>query len=78
MKSLPVLACQFLKINYFTLWKPPFFRAVDLILTVKYNIIIIVMNTDKKISFLFKMYKKSKNWHILGLPFGLKPINLNK
>ena len=29
--------------------------------------IIIVMNTDKK-KFLFKIYKKSKNWRILSLP----------
>ena len=42
----------------------------------KSNIIIIVMNTDKKISFLFKIYKNSKTWSISGLPFGLKPINL--
>ena len=39
--------------------------------------IIIVVNADKKISFLFKIYQNSKNWRILGLPFGLKPINLN-
>ena len=44
---------------------------------VKSNIIIIVMNTDKKICFLFKIYKNSKNWRFLGLPFGLKPINFN-
>ena len=44
---------------------------------VKSNIIIIVKNTDKKISFLFRFYKNSKNLRILGLPFGLKPINLN-
>ena len=35
------------------------------------------MNTDKNISFLFKIYKNSKNWRILGLPFGLKPIIVN-
>ena len=35
------------------------------------------MITDKKISFLFKIYKISKNWRILGLSFGLKPINMN-
>ena len=38
---------------------------------------IIVMNTDKKISFLFEIYKISKSLRILGLSFGLKPINLN-
>ena len=30
------------------------------------------MNADKKVSFLLKIYKNSKNWHILGLPFGLE------
>ena len=35
------------------------------------------MNTEKKISFLVKIFKISKNWRILGLTFGLKPINLN-
>ena len=35
------------------------------------------MNTDKKMIFYFKNYKISKNWRILGLSFGLKPINLN-
>ena len=57
MNPLPVLACQFFKINYFSL----FFRTVDLILIVKADIIINVLNTDKKISFLFKIYKISKN-----------------
>ena len=51
--------------------------TVDLILIVKPDIIIIVMNTDKKISFLLNIYNNSKNWRILSLPFGLKPINLN-
>ena len=66
-----------LKWTIYTLRKTPFFRWVDLILIVKSDIIIIGMNTDKKISFLFKIYKNSKNWRILGLPFRLKPINLN-
>ena len=39
--------------------------------------LLIVMNTDQKISFLFKIYKNSKNWRILRFPFELKPINLN-
>ena len=66
-----------LKLTIYTLRKTPFFRTIDLILIVKSDIIIIVMNTVKKISFLFFIYKNSKNWRILGLPFGLKPINLN-
>ena len=41
--------------------KHPFSRTVDLILIVMSDIIIIVMNTDKKISFLFKIYKNLKN-----------------
>ena len=65
------------KLSIYTLWKTPFFRTVYLILIVKSDIIIIVMNTDKKISFLFKIYKYSKNWRILDLPFGLNPIILN-
>ena len=36
-----------------------------------------MMNTEKKISYLFKTFKNSKNWRILGLTFGLQPINLN-
>ena len=35
------------------------------------------MNTEKKIIFLLEIFKNSKNWRILGLTFGLKPINLN-
>ena len=59
MGPLPVLACQFFKINLLHTSKTPFFRAVDLILIVKSDIMIIVINTDKKISyFLFKIYKK--------------------
>ena len=46
---------------FYTLRKAPFFRTVDLILIVKPDIIIIVMNTDKEISFLFKIYKSSRN-----------------
>ena len=69
---LPVLLCQFFKINYLHASKLKkvrvqrsgidtnkyytFFRKVDLILIVKSDIIIIAMNTDKKISFLFKIY----------------------
>ena len=44
------------------LGKTPFFKAVDLILIVKSDIIIIVMNTDKKISFLFKIYKNATHF----------------
>ena len=51
MNPLRVLACQFFKINNLHTSKTPFFRTVDLILIVKSNIIIIVMNTDKKIRF---------------------------
>ena len=52
--------------------------AVDLILIVKSNIIIIMMNTDKKIiSFYLEFFKNSKNWRILGLSFGLNLINFN-
>ena len=76
MNPLPILACQFFKINYLHTSKNTLFRKVDLILIVKYDMIINVMNTDKK-KFLFKIYKNSKNWRILSLPFGLKLINLN-
>ena len=41
--------------------KTPFFRTVDLVLIVKFDIIIIVMNTDKKISFYLKLTKKTRN-----------------
>ena len=61
MNPLLVLACQFFKINYLHPSKNPFFRTVDLILIVKSDIIIIVMNADKKIFFLFKIYKSSKD-----------------
>ena len=74
MNPLPFLACKFFKKDFLHSSKTPIFRRVDLILKVKPNIIIILMNTDKKISFLFKIYKNSKNRPILGLPFGLKPI----
>ena len=50
--------------------------VVALILTVKSNIIIIVMSTEKKISFLVKIYKNSKNCRILGLPFGLTETHI--
>ena len=50
---LPVLAFQFFKMNYLHTSKTPFFRTVDLILIVKSNILIIVMNTDKKVSSFF-------------------------
>ena len=49
------------KINYYTVRKTPIFRRVDLILIVKPDIIIIVMNTGKKISFLLIKYKSLKN-----------------
>ena len=59
---LPVLAYQFFKISYLHTLKNTLFRTVDLILIVKSNsIIIILMNTDKKIRFLFKIYKNLKN-----------------
>ena len=47
------------------------------ILIFKAVITIIVMITNNKISFLFKIYKTYKNWRILGLALGLKPTNLN-
>ena len=50
-----------LKKTIYTLRKIHFFRTIDLILIVKSDIIIIVMNTVKKLSFLFKIYKNSKN-----------------
>ena len=71
MNPLPFLACHFFKIIYLhSLKKTPLFRTVDLILIVKSDIVIIMLNADKKISFLFKIYKNSKNWRILGLPRG--------
>ena len=54
MNPLPILPCQFFKINYLHISKNTLFRSVDLILVVKSDIIISVMNTDKKIKFLFK------------------------
>ena len=60
MNPFPVLACKFFKINYLHTSKNTLFRTVDLILIVKSDIIIIVMNTDKKISYLFKIYKNSQ------------------
>ena len=58
MNPLPVLACQFLKINYLYTSKTPFFRTVYLILIVKSDIIIIVMNTVKKVSFFILNLQK--------------------
>ena len=60
---LPVFACQFFKINDLHASKTSLFRTVDLILMVKSNIIIIVMNTDKKISVLLKFTKLEKLTH---------------
>ena len=57
INPLPVLACQFFKINCFHTSKTPFFRTVDLILNVMHDIIIIVMNTDKKMHFYLKFTK---------------------
>ena len=59
----------------YTFKKTPIFRTIYLILIVKPDIIVIAMNSDKKKVFLFKIYKDSKNWRILGPPFGLKSIN---
>ena len=51
MNPFPVLACLLFKVIFLHTSKTPFLRPVDLILIVKSDIIIIVMNTDKKISF---------------------------
>ena len=40
--------------------KIPFFMAVDLILIVKSNIIIIMMNTDKKIISFYLEFSKTR------------------
>ena len=58
MNPLPVLACQFFKKTIYTVRKTPILRRVDLISIVKPNIIIIVMNTDKKISFFIENLQK--------------------
>ena len=50
-----------LKKTIYTLRKIHFFRTVDLILIVKSDIIIIVMNTVKKLSFLILNLQNSKN-----------------
>ena len=60
MSPLPVLARQFFKINYLHTSKNTFFRAVDLILISKSDIIIIVVNTDKKIRFFYLKFTKLK------------------
>ena len=44
----------------YTLWKTPFLRTVDLVLLVKFDIIIIVMNADKKISFFYLKFTKTR------------------
>ena len=60
MNPLPVLACQFFKINYlFTLKNTPFQDSRSNFV-VKPGIIIIVMNTDKEISFYLKLTKTRK------------------
>ena len=43
-------------LNYLLTSKETLFRRADLILIVKPDIMIIMMGTDKKISFLFKIY----------------------
>ena len=51
MNPLPVLACQFFKMNYLHTSKNTLFKRVHLILKVKSDIIINVMNIDEKIIF---------------------------
>ena len=63
--------------NLFTLFENTLFQDNRSKIESKSDVIISVMKTDKKISFLFKIFKTSKNWRILGLAFGLNPINLN-
>ena len=66
MNPLPVLACQFLKINYLYTSKTPFSRTVDLILIVKSYIIIIVINTVKKrSSFILNLQKLEELTHFM-------------
>ena len=60
MNLLPVLACQFFKINFLYTYKTPFIRIEDLILKVKSDIVIILMNTDKKIFLHLKFTKTYK------------------
>ena len=54
LDPLPVLASQFFKIDDLHTSKNTLFRTVDLILIVKSDIIIILMNTDYKKSFFIK------------------------
>ena len=51
MNPLPVFGMSIFKINYLHTSKNTPFQEVNLILEVKPDIIIIVMNTDEKISF---------------------------
>ena len=62
MNPLPSLACQFnsLKWTIYTVRKTLIFRTVGLILIVQPDIIFTVINTDKKRSFLSKIYKSLK------------------
>ena len=63
INPLTNLACQLFNINYLQIWKTPFFGTVDLVLIVKPNIIIIVMNTDKQIRFIENLQKLEKMTH---------------
>ena len=55
MNPLPVLACQFFIINYLHSSKGILFQhTVDLILIVKLDIIVIVMNTNRNKCFYLK------------------------
>ena len=57
MNPLPVLACQFFKINYLHTSKNTLFQDSSSNIVIKSDIIIIGMNTATKIRYLFKIYK---------------------
>ena len=77
MNPLPVLACQLFKVEYLHTLKNTLFQDSRFLLIVKSDIIIIELNTDKEIMFLFKIYKNWKHIRILDLPMRLNPIDLN-
>ena len=72
-------ASQFFKINYLHTSKNTFYQdsRSNMNSYVRYYKYCDEHWQEKKLFFLFKIYKNSISWRILGLAFGLKPINLN-
>ena len=66
MQNIKLLSthCLFCHVDYLKTLKTLLLTKVDIILFVKWDIIIIVMNTDKKIIFVISNLQKIKRTHL--------------